>query len=348
MQVEEVIYKAIKSVLREEKTREDVEKFVVEKGSFHSSGGQFLLEEDRGEESNIKFNYPIIQTKGSDGEKPIIIGHGLNEGDYSKLIPWALELARRLKRPIIIFPLTFHLNRRPSWWVKRAVVSYRKRRHIPYSTPMNAVISERLDLHPERIFLGALQSFWDVVEFLKSIGGADFLGYSLGGFLFLSLLLEGVPEGSKLVLFCSGSRFEDSRPQSPLIMDQAAAEKVKDFYRNWEPQDNSPPSKWFKNLFLGKGDIKIRVNALRKNILIIAGRNDKVTPLFSIEENLGTKADIVLDLGIHEVPFNAEEKDLEDQKSLHEKLKRSFVPSEKFKKVFRKFIEATTEFLGNE
>ncbi len=347
MQTEEVVYKAIRSVLRGEKTK-DIREFIIEGGSFHSSGGRFLLDEDRSEESNIRFNYPIIKTKNSRNGKPIVIGHGLNEGDYSKLIPWALELARRLRRPMIIFPLTFHLNRRPPWWVKRAVVCYRRRKHIPYSTPMNAVISERLDLHPERIFLGALQSFWDMVKLLESIGSADFLGYSLGGFLFLSLLLEGIAEDSKLVLFCSGSRFEDSRPQSPLIMDQATAEKIKDFYSNWEPQDNSPPSRWFRDLFLGKGDIRNRVNAVREKILVVAGKNDKVTPLFSIEENLGTKADLVLDLGIHEVPFNAHEEDLEDQKSLHEKLKRSFTPSERFRRVFEEFIGASVEFLGNE
>ena len=49
----------------------------------------------------------------------IILLHGLNEREWSKYLPWASYLTRHTKKPVILFPISFHMNRGPVLWNNR-------------------------------------------------------------------------------------------------------------------------------------------------------------------------------------------------------------------------------------
>ena len=63
---------------------------------------------------NIRFTYPVIIPASGYGNRAIILLHGLNERSWIKYYPWAERLARELKRPVILFPISFHMNRSPA------------------------------------------------------------------------------------------------------------------------------------------------------------------------------------------------------------------------------------------
>ena len=52
----------------------------------------------------------------------ILLLHGLNERAWTKYHPWAVELARRTGRAVVLFPIAFHMQRAPASWA-RAVTS---------------------------------------------------------------------------------------------------------------------------------------------------------------------------------------------------------------------------------
>ncbi len=352
----ERFYEAFTAFMRGKERRKNIGGILLEKRFFTSKYPYFLYGEDKNYRENILFDYPVIAPENKkDGS--IIIGHGLNEGDYTKLLPWAYILSKKLKRTVVIFPLSFHMNRRPRSWLKKVIAIYRKRKSLKGNrslSPMNAILSSRLHEAPERFIMGARQSFYDFLELLNELAEnyglpIDFLGYSLGGFLMLSILLNNnLP--SKAVVFCSGSSFYRSDPESPLILDSLSIESLRKYYQKNDLKAVEEPDKWFFSLFLGRNneELKKRVSDARGRLLIIAGKKDKVTPPDAIEENLGTKLDLLLDLGIHEVPFTASEEDLENIGELHKKLKKSYTVDERFKGAFEKFINASVEFLGNE
>ncbi|NBB90561.1 MAG: hypothetical protein GVY23_05055, partial [Spirochaetes bacterium] len=86
-----------------------------------------LQPSDRDVPENLRFRYPVFVPRraqssaaGEGARAPsggaIILLHGLNEKSWLKYLPWALELAEKTGRPVILFPIAFHMNRAPGAW----------------------------------------------------------------------------------------------------------------------------------------------------------------------------------------------------------------------------------------
>lgn len=77
---------------------------------------------------NKSFTYTIFAPSGKEKrEKAIILLHGLNERTWEKYLTW--DLAESTGKPVILFPIAFHMNRTPgSWCNPRAVLPWVNRR----------------------------------------------------------------------------------------------------------------------------------------------------------------------------------------------------------------------------
>jgi hypothetical protein len=245
------------------------EQFVCLKGDFRSQHAQRLRTDDQDEPENVAFALPLVlPRRPGPFERVIIILHGLNESEYRKFFPWACTLASA-GFPVVLFPITFLVNRRPRRWIANAETqrSLRERQALPgntVTTRHNTILSARLDRHPERLFLAGRQSYDDLLDLTAHLrhgtftvgDGAectlmprqpfaegtrvDFLAYSIGGYLTLGMLLGAgdTPDllESRAVLFAAGAPFAHSdstlnaNTLSPFILDRLATERVRQFY----------------------------------------------------------------------------------------------------------------------
>ncbi len=202
-------------------------------------------------QENKKFSYvvvrPILKKKA---KEVIILLHGLNEKNWDKYLPWAYFLANKTKKPVILFPLAFNMNRVPPEWTDArkmyAVSSERKKifKYLTNSSFANAAMSTRFQEIPQRMFWSGLQSFYDIVqltddikngenEFIEPTANIDFFGYSIGGSIALTLLMSNPKEyytNSKVFAFCGGSVFNRTDPNTRFILDSEACIAVNTFY----------------------------------------------------------------------------------------------------------------------
>jgi hypothetical protein len=208
--------------------------------------------EDEDVLENRNFRYPIFYpSKGSSFNRAIFLLHGLNERKWDKYYVWAHYLVEKLQLPVILFPISFHLNRCPQAWIDPRMlaqrVELRKRQYLEAedSTFVNLALSERLTAHPERFYLSGLQTIDDLTRLMREIQSGrhplfeqnsriDFFAYSIGGLLSQVLMIanpDGLLDRSKFFFFSAGSTFSDMHGASKLIMDTAAHERVQHFYR---------------------------------------------------------------------------------------------------------------------
>lgn len=210
---------------------------------------RFASEDSRIEE-NTRFSYPIFAPRtGGKYRSAVVLLHGLNERSWAKYLPWAYYLAERLNRPVILFPISFHVNRSPeSWGNPRAMSQLQQKRQSSGEARMvsfaNAALSERLTENPFRFFASGRQSAEDIVALLQQVKAGDhplfgkdtrvdFFAYSIGAFLSQILFLsnpEGLLADSRLFLFCGGSLFSQMEGTSKLIMDSEAFAKLRKYY----------------------------------------------------------------------------------------------------------------------
>ena len=74
--------------------------------------------EDANIDENRKFYYPIFKPLSKRKfDKAILLLHGLNERSWDKYLCWAEFLCHYTQRPIVLFPLAFHVNRSQSGWL---------------------------------------------------------------------------------------------------------------------------------------------------------------------------------------------------------------------------------------
>jgi len=213
---------------------------------FHS-----LNEKDENITENNSFNYIIVKKQSSGrANSCILLLHGLNERSWDKYLPWAFDLVSKTNKPVILFPLAFHMNRAPHEWsdprLMREVSNERSRLfpEVASSTFANAALSTRLQFSPTRFLLSGVQTFYDIVKLLDNIRhddhphlskGApfDIFGYSIGAFLSQMLMMSNPKDhfsNSKLFLFCGGCTMDRMQPVSKAIMDSEAALALKNFY----------------------------------------------------------------------------------------------------------------------
>jgi hypothetical protein len=201
---------------------------------------------------NRSFSYPVFAPEDRNSDKVILLLHGLNERSWVKYLVWAYYLAKNTGSYVILFPISFHINRSPSAWKDpRAMINYMKERNstlsgINMSSFANVAISNRLTEDPMRFFKSGYETTSDIVKLLTIIRNGNheiipktakfnIFAYSIGAFL-AEIILMGNPENlfseSKLFMFCGGSVFSNMQGSSKLIMDSLAFNRVYDFYLN--------------------------------------------------------------------------------------------------------------------
>jgi pimeloyl-ACP methyl ester carboxylesterase len=202
---------------------------------------------------NREFRYPVFLPEGyKQTNRAIVLLHGLNEKSWDKYLPWARELVLRTGHAVILFPISFHMNRMPEGWVDARAMSglshLREEKHQGQrcSTFANAAISERLDNMPERFALSGYQSIMDLLNLVNHISSGEhpvfkeeteihFFGYSIGAFLAQVLMIanpNGLLDRSRFVLFAGGTVFSHINGISKFILDQQAFEQLRTYYLN--------------------------------------------------------------------------------------------------------------------
>jgi pimeloyl-ACP methyl ester carboxylesterase len=202
-------------------------------------------------EENLRFRYPLFLPRGNGRAKSVIVLlHGLNERSWDKYFPWAARLASGTGSAVILFPLSFHMNRAPASWSnpRLAIRIARERKELfpdlRSSSFANVAISTRLQMVPQRFCYSGLQSLRDIRDLASEVRrgahrfiapGAriDIFGYSIGGMIGEILLLADKEElfsDSRLLLFCSGSTLDLSHPVSRTILDSEAFNAVAGYY----------------------------------------------------------------------------------------------------------------------
>jgi len=201
---------------------------------------------------NRFFSYPVFAPRNPESDKVILLLHGLNERSWLKYLVWAYYLADHTDSYVILFPISFHINRSPaSWKDPRAMVHFMKDRNssigeINMSSFANIALSNRLTEDPMRFFNSGYQTASDIVKLVLSIRNGEhsliprssninIFAYSIGAFL-AQIILMGNPENlfaeSKLFMLCGGSVFSNMQGSSRLIMDSLAFDRVYSYYLN--------------------------------------------------------------------------------------------------------------------
>lgn len=279
-----------------------------------------LASDDKSIAENKQFNYPVyLPEPTAKYQKAIVLLHGLNERTWHKYLPWAQYLGQQTNRPVILFPLAFHMNRGHESWTKPRVMmpllNYRKSLEgLSMATYANIALSQRLSDDPLRFFTSGKQSAEDLIQLLFSIqnGSIDFLekgaqvdffSYSIGSFLAQIMFLanpHSLLSNSKLFVFCGGSLFSDMYGTSRLIMDSRAYHSLHSYYLVDFPKElktNAQLSNFVKDGLLGESfltmvredynrDFRVkRFHELQEQMRIISLKKDTVIPSSAIHSN---------------------------------------------------------------
>lgn len=200
---------------------------------------------------NNYFNYQVFTPIGmTRTDSFILLLHGLNERSWDKYLIWAEYLALHTRKPVVLFPIAFHINRAPAHWgdPRSMMVVMEKRKqeggdHRSLSF-VNAALSVRLSQEPLRFFCSGRQTLHDLIALMWQIRSgthplftpdatADIFSYSIGSFLAEILLMSNpyhLFDQSRLFIFCGGSIFSHMYGESRCIMDKRAYEKLYHFY----------------------------------------------------------------------------------------------------------------------
>ncbi len=210
---------------------------------------------------NFSFEYPVFLPRGQKRfESCILLLHGLNERSWSKYLPWAEYLCSHTGKPVILFPIAFHINRAPLTWSNpRSLVNLLNFRRDTYSgersiSYANIALSDRISERPERFYLSGRQT-WDDLTFLfeeiktgrhplfKEGADIDIFAYSIGAFLSQVALMANRKElfsDTRLFMFCGGSIFRSMQGISRSILDKPAFERLQHYYIHVFGKNDTP------------------------------------------------------------------------------------------------------------
>jgi hypothetical protein len=174
---------------------------------------------------NRKFKYPLfVPEAGKKYNSVILLLHGLNERSWFKHLAWAQYLCESTGKPVLMFPISFHMNRSlPEWTDRNEMASGIEKRSAQYAdikelSIANFVMSQRLTDVPQRFFLSGYQNALDLTALLKDIkagkheifeqnSSIDVFSYSIGVFLAECMMIanpDNIFDESKFVFFCRG------------------------------------------------------------------------------------------------------------------------------------------------
>lgn len=211
---------------------------------------QILKSNDNTIAENLQFEYPVVlPSQKNKFDSAIVLLHGLNERNWDKYLTWAETLCLNTGRPVILFPIAFHINRAPSAWSNPRQMQelintrYSRNGQDKMLSFLNVALSERISENPYRFYSSGKQSANDIFELLKQIKTGvhplfkadtkiDFFSYSIGAFLSQILFLSSndLLSNSKLFMFCGGSIFSSMCGESRCIMDKDAFVKLYNYY----------------------------------------------------------------------------------------------------------------------
>jgi hypothetical protein len=217
------------------------------------SNNSISVSKDKTIVENLSFVYPVFMpTNIEKADKAILLLHGLNERIWNKYLTWAEYLCSMTGKPVILFPIAFHMNRSPiSWsnpWTLQPVMDLRRQRNgedrsLSFA---NVALSNRISEKPYRFYSSGRQSIQDLRFLFEQIKigkhelfhrdtQIDIFAYSIGAFLAEITMLanpHNLFSESKLFLFCGGGIFSSMVGQSRSIMDKTAFQVLYDYYLN--------------------------------------------------------------------------------------------------------------------
>ena len=107
------------------------------------------MTDDRIQE-NKSFSYAIFTPSGrKKNNEAIILLHGLNERTWEKYLTWAEYLTHTTGKPVILFPIAFHMNRTPGLWANKQTQgggSERDELHLRQRSPQQPAIPKPVTL----------------------------------------------------------------------------------------------------------------------------------------------------------------------------------------------------------
>lgn len=200
---------------------------------------------------NLAFIYPVFAPrKTRKSTNAILLMHGLNERNWSKYLTWAEYLCEKTGKPVILFPIAFHMNRSPLTWSNpralQPLMDFRRKlngddRTLSFA---NVALSERISEKPIRFYSSGRQSMFDLTQLFTEIKSGlhplfaentqiDIFAYSIGAFLSQITVManpENLFSDSKLFMFCGGSIFSSMSGESRSIMDKTAFSRLLNYY----------------------------------------------------------------------------------------------------------------------
>lgn len=200
---------------------------------------------------NKSFKYQVYFPKDTQKTKKVtLLFHGFNEKDWDKYLVWAETICEKTQSAVILFPISFHMQRAPKFWSNnREMYKLSSQRmelfpNIANSSLSNAAISTRIHAMPQRFVWSGLQTYYDVIQLIEDLKAGknewiakDFelnlFGYSIGGFLAQILKLSNYKNyffNTKVCLFCSGTTFNRYAPASKFILDSEANVAMYSYY----------------------------------------------------------------------------------------------------------------------
>lgn len=269
---------------------------------------------------NLSFVYPVFMPGGiQKADNAILLLHGLNERYWNKYLTWAEYLCSETGRPVILFPIAFHMNRSPLSWSNprnlETILNLRRQqngedRSLSFA---NVALSERISENPYRFYSSGRQSIQDLSKFFGQIKAGnhllfkenaqiDIFAYSIGAFLAEITMMTNpcnLFSNSKLFLFCGGGIFSSMIGQSRSIMDRKAFEVLYHYYLNsFTKSLISTPDKIFEsfNSMISperkQSERESFFSQLGNKLKGISLLADKVMPYHGIPEALGSNCAI--------------------------------------------------------
>jgi len=299
-------------------------------------------------------------------EKIVFMFHGFNEKYWHKYLPWAKYLVDTTGKTVVLFPISFHMNRAPQEWSNTRLmfeVSNRRKELFPdiiHSSLSNAAISTRLHIKPQRFIWSGLQAYHDVIQFIDEYKSGlhpfispnaevDMFAYSIGSFLAEILIMtnhKNYFDRSKLVMFCGGPVFNRLSPVSKFILDSQANVALYSYII--EHLDSHlrkdgklrhylcecPEGISFRSMLNYGLMSDLREERLRNighRLLAVTLKQDTVVPPYEVANTLqGKYRDIPVRVDIHDLPYSYKHED--PFPALEEKIRNEV--DEGFKRVF--------------
>lgn len=292
-------------------------------------------------EENKTFTYTLFAPVNAQPFRhAIILLHGLNERSWDKYLTWAEFLAKETGKPVILFPIAFHMNRAPHLWANpRQILPWvsKRKEEVPGNdnlTFANLALSSRISRHPLRFYASGRESAFNLCQLVEEIkkgehplfregSAVDLFAYSIGALLSQVVLLANPHKwfsDTRLFMFCGGSIFSEMNGNARDIMDKESYERMMHYYQQDFIQHRNMPNCFRDDVFEKAFRTMIRPDYMRNEresffrqardrIRAISLRNDKVIPTGGIIKALGKISEKILEeidfpfAYSHQVPF---------------------------------------------